>query len=115
MAAAPASEGFTEPLRAPAMIDVPPLPISARVAPSSPSMHGALALLDDHGDVRPLEEIEAEVDPLRHRALSRADVGGRAAVADRPLHALPQARKSRPRGARSEGRKDERKEPAEAH
>src|SRR5712671_7966456 len=60
MAAAPASEGFTEALRAPSMIDVPPL-ADFGVAPSSPSMHGALALLDHHGDVRPLEEIEAEV------------------------------------------------------
>ena len=60
MAAVPASEGLTEALRAPSMIDVPPL-ADFGVAPSSPSMHGTLALLDHHGDVRPLEEIEAAV------------------------------------------------------
>jgi DNA-binding NtrC family response regulator len=38
---------------------VPPL-ADFGVAPSNPSMHGTLALLDHHGDVRPLEEIEAE-------------------------------------------------------
>src|SRR4051812_38735953 len=49
-AAVPASEGFTEALRAPPMIDVPPL-ADFGVAPSNPSMHGTLALLDHHGDV----------------------------------------------------------------
>ena len=34
--------------------------------------------------------------PLRDRALSRADVGSRAAAADRPLDALSQARSARP-------------------
>src|SRR3954464_262361 len=58
-AAVPASEGFTEAMRAPAMIDVPPL-ADFGVAPSH-SMLGQLAMLNDHGDVRPLDEIEAEV------------------------------------------------------
>ena len=34
-------------------------------------------------------------DPVRPVALSQPDVGGRAAAADRPLHALPQARRTR--------------------
>jgi DNA-binding NtrC family response regulator len=54
--------GFSETL--PAMIDVPPLlDLGHSVASPgvAPSMHGALGLLDAHGDVRPLEEIEAEV------------------------------------------------------
>ncbi len=36
-------------------------------------------------------------DPLRHRALSRADVGSRAPAENRPLDALSQARRPRPR------------------
>ena len=46
------------------MIDVPPLlDLGHSVASPgvAPSMHGTLGLLDAHGDVRPLEEIEAEV------------------------------------------------------
>ena len=54
------SNGFSE--HAPAMIEVPPLlDIGPEMAPSQPSMHGTLAVLDDHGDVRPLEDLEAEV------------------------------------------------------
>jgi DNA-binding NtrC family response regulator len=41
------------------MIEVPPMP-EFGVAPSSPPLHGAIALLNANGDVRPLEEIEAE-------------------------------------------------------
>ena len=85
--------------RAPAMFDVPPLlDFGPGVAPSNPSMHGALALLDAPWRRAAARGDRGRGDPLCHRALSRADVGGRAAVADRPLHALPQARKSRPRG-----------------
>ena len=106
--------GFTEPMRAPAMIDVPPLlDFGAEVAPSNPSMHGTLALLDAPRRRAAARGDRGRGDPLRHRALSRADVGGRAAVADRPLHALPQARESRPRGRAPNA--SERKEPAEAH
>ncbi len=90
--AAPAAPGFTEPMRAPAMFEAPPLlDFGAEVAPLNRVTHDALVLLDAHGDVRRLEEIEAECDPLCHRALSWTDVGGRPAAADRPLHALPQA------------------------
>ena len=39
----------------PALLDVGP-----GAAPSMPLSHGALTLLDDHGEVRPLEAIEAE-------------------------------------------------------
>ena len=45
-------------------------------------------LIDDNGDVRKLEDIEAEVDPLRARALSRADVANGAQARHRPLDTL---------------------------
>ena len=107
-----------EPMHAPAMIEVPPLP-DFGVAPSSPAAARRARVAR-----RPRRRAAAggdrgRGDPLCHRALSRADVGGRAATADRPLHALPQARKSRPCGARprkqGHARTAERKEPAEAH
>ncbi len=60
IAGQPARAGRSRRDAAPAMIEVPPLLDFGRVAPSSPPLHGALALLDAHGDVRPLEEIEAE-------------------------------------------------------
>jgi DNA-binding NtrC family response regulator len=43
-------------------VDVPPLlGIGPGVAPEgAPVIHGALAMLDAHGDVRPLEDMEAE-------------------------------------------------------
>jgi DNA-binding NtrC family response regulator len=46
----------------PGSLDLPPLlDIGPGVAPASvPSIHGALTMLDAHGDVRPLEDIEAE-------------------------------------------------------
>jgi DNA-binding NtrC family response regulator len=50
---------FPDSMPAPAMIEVPPLP-EFGVAPSNPPLHGALMLLNANGDVRPLEEIEAE-------------------------------------------------------
>jgi DNA-binding NtrC family response regulator len=43
---------------APAMISVPPLGIDPTLDPGVPGM---LTLLDSHGDVRPLDEIESEV------------------------------------------------------
>ena len=52
----------------------------------------ALALLDRHGDVRAARRDRSRGHSLRDRALSRADVGSRATVADRTLDALPQAR-----------------------
>src|SRR6267154_4052303 len=114
MAAVPASEGFTEALRAPSMIDVPPL-ADFGVAPSSPSMHGALALLDHHGDVRPLEEIEAEVIrfAIAHYRGQMSEVARRLQIGRstlyRKLENLGLADRT------TEERKDERKEPAEAH
>jgi len=113
-ATVPASEGFTEALRAPSMIDVPPL-ADFGVAPSSPSMHGALALLDHHGDVRPLEEIEAEVirSAIAHYRGQMSEVARRLQIGRstlyRKLENLGLAERA------PEGRKDERKEPAEAH
>jgi DNA-binding NtrC family response regulator len=114
MAAVPASEGFTEALRAPSMIDVPPL-ADFGVAPSNPSMHGTLALLDHHGDVRPLEEIEAEVIrfAIAHYRGQMSEVARRLQIGRstlyRKLENLGLAERT------PEGRKDERKEPAEAH
>ncbi len=50
-----------EPMRAPAMFEVPQLlDFGAEVAPLNGLAHDALGLLDTHGDVRPLEDIEAE-------------------------------------------------------
>ena len=114
MTAVPASEGFTEALHAPAMIDVPPL-ADFGVAPSSPSMHGTLALLDHHGDVRPLEEIEAEVIrfAIAHYRGQMSEVARRLQIGRSTLY-----RKLENLGLADrapEGRKDERKEPAEAH
>lgn len=46
---------------APPMVEVPSLlDVGPGAAPSVPLAHGALTMLDDHGDVRPLEQIEAE-------------------------------------------------------
>src|SRR6186997_3094424 len=58
--AAPAAPApaFAEPMRGPAMFEVPPLlDFSAEVAPLNRLTHDALVLLDAHGDVRPLEQI----------------------------------------------------------
>src|SRR5882724_6277210 len=114
MAPVPASEGFTEALRAPSMIDVPPL-ADFGVAPSSPSMHGALALLDHHGDVRPLEEIEAEVIrfAIAHYRGQMSEVARRLQIGRSTLYRKLENLGLAERAA--EGRKDERKEPAEAH
>ena len=51
-----------------------------------------LALLDPPATIRPLEEIETEAHPFRHRPLPRANVGSCAPAADRTLDPLPQAR-----------------------
>ena len=48
----------------------------------------ALRLINDNGDVRKLEEIEAEIDPLRARPLSRPDVASGAQARHRPLDPL---------------------------
>ena len=110
----PASEGFTEALHTPAMIEVPPL-ADFGVAASSPSMHGTLALLDHHGDVRPLEEIEAEVIrfAIAHYRGQMSEVARRLQIGRstlyRKLENLGLAERA------PEGRKDELKEPAEAH
>ena len=49
----------------------------------------ALRLIDDNGDVRKLEEIEAEIDSLRARPLSRPNVADRPQARHRPFDALP--------------------------
>jgi DNA-binding NtrC family response regulator len=109
-APAPVSEGFTEAMRAPGMLEMPPLP-DFSVAPSVPSMHGALALLDDHGDVRPLEEIEAEVIrfAIAHYRGQMSEVARRLQIGRSTLY-----RKLENLGL-ADRNPDERKEPAEAH
>jgi DNA-binding NtrC family response regulator len=57
---APASADLPHIASAPTMSEVPH-PHDSNIAPAgAPSMAGALALLDAHGDVRPLEELEYE-------------------------------------------------------
>jgi DNA-binding NtrC family response regulator len=60
--AQPSSAGAAEASVAPGLVEVPPLlDIGPGAAPdSAPSIQGALTMLDTCGDVRPLEEIEAE-------------------------------------------------------
>jgi DNA-binding NtrC family response regulator len=64
-AGAHGSNGFAEPKAAPAyppaMMELPVLPdLGPAVAPSNPPIHGSLTLINGHGDVRSLEDIEAE-------------------------------------------------------
>jgi DNA-binding NtrC family response regulator len=110
-AASPAALGFTEPMRAPAMFEVPQLDYGPEVAPPSPSMPGALALLDDHGDVRPLEEIEAEAIrfAIAHYRGQMSEVARRLQIGRSTLY-----RKLENLGM-AERSHEERKEPAEAH
>ena len=100
----------------PAMIEVPPLlDLGPEVAPSSPSMHGALGLLDDHGDVRPLEDLEAEVIrfAIAHYRGQMSEVARRLQIGRstlyRKLENLGLAERSQDES------KAERKQPAEAH
>jgi DNA-binding NtrC family response regulator len=115
--ASPAAEGFTEPMRAPAMFEVPPLlDFAPGTAPPGPSMHGALALLDDHGDVRPLEDVESEVIrfAIAHYRGQMSEVARRLQIGRstlyRKLENLGLAERSQ-----DERKEAERKEPAEAH
>jgi DNA-binding NtrC family response regulator len=110
--AAPAAVGFVEPLRAPAMFEVPPLAdYGAEVAPASRYAHDALSLLDAHGDVRPLEEIEAEVIrfAIAHYRGQMSEVARRLQIGRSTLY-----RKLENLGL-AERSHEERKEPAEAH
>jgi DNA-binding NtrC family response regulator len=102
----------------PAMIEVPPLldigpsMVSPGVAPSSPSFGpGALALLDEHGDVRPLEEIEAEMIrfAIAHYRGQMSEVARRLQIGRSTLY-----RKLEQFGL-AERQASEVKEPAEAH
>jgi DNA-binding NtrC family response regulator len=57
----PSFAGLPDTAGAPPMVEVPSLlDVGPGAAPSVPLPHGALTLLDAHGDVRPLEDIEAE-------------------------------------------------------
>jgi DNA-binding NtrC family response regulator len=60
VAAPQGSNGAAEPKHAPAMMHLPELDAGPAMAPSSPPIHGSVALLDSHGDVRPLDDIESE-------------------------------------------------------
>jgi DNA-binding NtrC family response regulator len=42
------------------MVNLPRIDAGPAMAPSSPPIHGSVTLLDDHGDIRPLEQIEHE-------------------------------------------------------
>ena len=111
--AAPAARNFTEPMRAPAMYEVPPLAdFGAEVAPMSGGLaHDALSLLDAHGDVRPLEEIEAEVIrfAIAHYRGQMSEVARRLQIGRSTLY-----RKLENLGLVQRPH-EERKEPAEAH
>jgi DNA-binding NtrC family response regulator len=110
--AAPAAPGFAEPMRVPAMFEVPPLlDFGAEVAPLSRIAHDALALLDSHGDVRALEEIEAEVIrfAIAHYRGQMSEVARRLQIGRSTLY-----RKLENLGL-AERAPEQRKEPAEAH
>jgi DNA-binding NtrC family response regulator len=109
-AAAPSA--FKEPMRAPAMFEVPPpADFAPEVAPSSRFSHDALTLLDAHGDVRPLEEIEAEVIrfAIAHYRGQMSEVARRLQIGRSTLY-----RKLENLGL-AERSHEERKEAAEAH
>ena len=61
VAPAPSFHELPDTVSAPSLVEVPSLlDVGPGAAPSMPLVHGALTLLDGHGDVRPLDEIEAE-------------------------------------------------------
>ena len=111
--AAPAAPGFAEPMRAPAMFEVPPLLDfgAERRACRNRLTHDALALLDAHGDVRPLEEIEAEVIrfAIAHYRGQMSEVARRLQIGRSTLYRKLENLGLAPRPP------EERKEPAEAH
>jgi DNA-binding NtrC family response regulator len=110
--AAPAASAYAEPMRAPAMFEVPPLAdFGAEVAPVNGLSHDALGLLDAHGDVRPLEEIEAEAIrfAIAHYRGQMSEVARRLRIGRSTLY-----RKLENLGL-AERSHEERKEPAEAH
>jgi len=109
---------FPEPVSAPAMIEVAPLP-DFGVAPSNPPLHGALVLLDDRGEVRPLEDIEADAIrfAIAHYRGQMSEVARRLQIGRstlyRKLENLGLA--GRDQGTNDAERKEQRREPAEAH
>jgi DNA-binding NtrC family response regulator len=54
------SNGSSEPRPTPAIMHLPELDSGPAMAPSNPPIHGSVPLLDSHGDVRPLEDVESE-------------------------------------------------------
>ena len=108
----------TDPAHPAEMIDVPPL-ADFGVAPSNPPLHGALVLLNNHGDVRPLEDIESEAIrfAIAHYRGQMSEVARRLHIGRstlyRKLENLGLAERD-PAGHDAE-RKIESKEPAEAH
>jgi DNA-binding NtrC family response regulator len=110
------STAAPEAVPAPAMIEVPPLP-EFGVAPSSPPLHGAIALLNADGDVRPLEEVEAETIrfAIAHHRGQMSEVARRLRIGRSTLY-----RKLENLGLSERSDNDERneapiEEPAEAH
>jgi DNA-binding NtrC family response regulator len=109
---AAAPPAVKEPMRAPAMFEVPPLPSFAPDAvPSARFSHDAINLLDSHGDVRPLDEIESEVIrfAIAHYRGQMSEVARRLQIGRSTLY-----RKLENLGL-AERSHEERKEAAEAH
>jgi DNA-binding NtrC family response regulator len=110
--AAPQAPAFAEPVRTPVMFEVAPLlDFGPEVAPPSRSTHDMLGLLDAHGDVRPLEEIEAEVIrfAIAHYRGQMSEVARRLQIGRSTLY-----RKLENLGL-AERSHEEPKQPAEAH
>jgi DNA-binding NtrC family response regulator len=109
------SNGAAEPKHAPAMIHLPELDAGPATAPSSPPIHGSVALLDSHGDVRPLDDIESETIrfAIAHYRGQMSEVARRLQIGRstlyRKLENLGLAERS------EEPKLAERKEPAEAN
>ena len=87
-AARPAGRAIAPPLAAATM---PPEPVGSH----RNTLGGTLPLLDAAGRSPRARGARSRRHPLRHRALPRPDVGSRPAAPDRPLDALPQARRAR--------------------
>ncbi len=105
------SEALPSMIAVPALHDIGRSVTSPDVAPSSPYVHGALGVLDSHGDVRPLEEIEAEVIrfAIAHYRGQMSEVARRLQIGRSTLY-----RKLENLGL-AERSSEVRKEPAEAH